>query len=246
MVRRRDIWVAPFALLAGCRTSTSALAGIHFRQEKKGNSPVHLLHIHGDETTAREVLQQSMPTFDGTAFFVESSTREVLIGSLQIDPNRMFSREGAEASLRKLNPDAEEAKIHSVLDQLDAGRDQFLSVLLPPPGGLLITLHNNSRGYSMEEELAISDRYTFNQPDSPYDFLLASSLPDFDLLDHSPFNCVLQMHPPPPDDGSLSRLCSLRKIRYINIEAALGNTEVQQKMFDWVLKNIPPRRSPES
>ena len=130
MVRRRDIWVAPFALLAGCRTSAPALAGIHFRQEKKGDAPVHLLHIHGDETTAREVLQQSMASFDGTAFFVENNTREVPVGSLQIDPNRMFSREGAEASLRKLNPDAEEAKIQSVLHQLDEERDQFLNVLL--------------------------------------------------------------------------------------------------------------------
>ena len=39
---------------------------------------------------------------------------------------------------------------------------------------------------------------------------------------------------PQEDDGSLSRLCATRGVRYVNIEAALGNAEAQQRMLDWI------------
>lgn len=243
MIRRRDLWIVPALLTPGCRRSQDSIAGIRFQIRKNGNSPRRLLHIHGDETTARDVLNRSLQDHPGTAFFVESDTREVSIGKLLIDPNRMFSREGAEESLKNLNPNALEGEIQAALAQLDQERNQFLDKILPPAGGLLIALHNNSRGYSMNDELAISDRYTFKKWDEPYDFVLTSSLFDFDLLDRSPFNCVLQQNPPPPDDGSLSRLCSARSIRYINIEAALGNETGQQEILNWVLENIPPEQS---
>jgi hypothetical protein len=57
---------------------------------------------------------------------------------------------------------------------------------------------------------------------------------DFDLLSKSGFNVVLQNVAPPDDDGSLSRLAAVRKIRYVNIEAAHGNVDGQRAMLDWV------------
>ena len=74
-----------------------------------------------------------------------------------------------------------------------------------------------------------------------FNFLLASNAKDFALLEKSPFNCVLQTNPAPPDDGSLSRLCAKRGIRYVNIEAALGDTAAQRAMLGWCLKNLPER-----
>src|SRR5690606_18781627 len=173
--------------------------------------------------TARDVTSHAISRNQGLAFLIDSSTREVPVIRLKIDPNRMFSREGAEANLRDLNPGAEESDIKRAIALLDRDREEFLQKLLPPPGGLIIALHNNSKGYSIEDEIPLSDRYQINQPDSRHNFFLTSSLQDFDIMEKSPFNSVLQQNPPPPDDGSLSRLCAKRSVRYINIEAALGN-----------------------
>lgn len=175
----------------------------------------------------------------GTAFFVESRAREVSVGSLRIDPNRMFSREGAQASLRRLNQGTSEASIETILAALDRDRDRLLKRILPPSGGALIVLHNNLRGYSMEEEIPISEKSSKQGKYSSHEFLLASSPHDYALLAATSFNCVLQQYPPPPDDGSLSRLCANRKIRYINIEAEIGNSAAQREMMQWVLDHLP-------
>lgn len=240
-IRRRDIWVMPFTALVGCRDARPSIAGIYFEMKKNGDSPLRLVFIHGDENTARDVTSHAISRNQGLAFLIDSSTREVPVIRLKIDPNRMFSREGAEANLRDLNPGAEESDIKRAIALLDRDREEFLQKLLPPPGGLIIALHNNSKGYSIEDEIPLSDRYQINQPDSRHNFFLTSSLQDFDIMEKSPFNSVLQQNPPPPDDGSLSRLCAKRSVRYINIEAALGNYTGQQSMLNWILKNIPIR-----
>jgi len=43
---------------------------------------------------------------------------------------------------------------------------------------------------------------------------------------------------PPDDDGSLSRLCAAESIRYVNIEAAHGNTTGQRAMLQWLESRI--------
>ncbi len=239
MPSRRDILIAPAFALFGWPHSRASIAKIRFRVEKNGNAPWRFLHIHGDETTAREVLSAIIKKQKGTAFLVESTTREVSIGSLRIDPNRMFSREGAKASLLRLNEGASDTSIETALAALDRDRDRLLKRILPPPGGVLIALHNNLRGYSMDDELSISEKSSKQRNYTSHEFLLAASPHDFELILRTNFNCVLQRNPPPPDDGSLSRLCANRKIRYINIEAAIGNAAAQQDMLQWVLAHLP-------
>src|ERR1035437_3580963 len=62
------------------------------------------LRIHGNEETARQVLERHMETHEGIAYVIESRTRVVAVESLKLDPNRLFSRVGAEANLNLLNP----------------------------------------------------------------------------------------------------------------------------------------------
>jgi len=78
--------------------------------------------IHGDETTAREVLTAHIRSHEGIAYVVESRTRTVPLESGKIDPNRMFSRVGAEANLKLLNPDWPPERIQAALAVLDRGR----------------------------------------------------------------------------------------------------------------------------
>jgi hypothetical protein len=215
------------------------IAGVRFDIIRHGRSTHRYFHVHGNETSARELLYQHMKKHKGTGFTVKSLQRQVPVGALEIDPNRMFSREGAEANLRRVNPFLSEAALQNALVYLDRDRRKFVKAILPPQGGLLIALHNNGPGYSVETEIPISDAVSLADAANPREFILTVSRSDFEILKTSPFNVVLQDKAPPDDDGSLSRLCTKLGVRYLNIEARLGNLEGQRNMLDWIETKLP-------
>jgi hypothetical protein len=215
-----------------------SLAGAEFRIVRRGRSSRRYLHIHGNEHTARTVLERHLETASGIGFLIRNDLRNVPIGGGQLDPNRMFSRVGAEANLHRLNPHWKEAELRRALDELDRGRDRLLKAILPPRGGLLVVLHNNSSGYSVKDELEISDQTSLRQPDDPHAFFLCTNPDDYRILSTSPYNVVLQQHGPKDDDGSLSRLAAKRGIRYANLEVALGKAEQQREMLEWLERNL--------
>lgn len=236
----RRAWLAAVIALPGLHAQTRRrLAGIEFELIRRGSSARRYLLIHGNEQTAREVLREHMRQRDGTALLVTGSERWVTLRGLRLDPNRMFSRIGAQRSFTVLNPNVPQGRIIEALDWLDRRRDEILRPLLPPPGGLIVTLHNNSSGYSVESEIGISESVSLPTRGTPYEFMLATSPADFEILARSPFNVVLQHQPAVEDDGSLSRLCSARGIRYVNIEARIGNAAGQRGMLDWLERNLP-------
>jgi hypothetical protein len=124
------------------------------------------------------------------------------------------------------------------LDVLDRGRPKLIRALTPPPGGLTFALHNNSEGYSVTEEVPISDQTSLREPRNPHAFFLCTDPGDFDILKTSPYNVVLQQRAPSTDDGSLSRLAAARGFRYVNLEVALGQTERQREMVWWLEWNL--------
>jgi hypothetical protein len=208
------------------------LSGIHFRVLRHGRSPRRFLVIHGDEDTARDVLTNYMRDHAGVAYVVTGKTREVEIKNAKIDPNRMFSREGARASIRSLNPNIGPEALIDVLDYLDSEREKLLKHLVPAKGSRLFALHNN-RNYSVQDELGASDRTSIKQPDQPRNFFLCTDPKDYGILQQSPFNVVLQSQPD-PDDGSLSRLAARRGFRYINLECAIGAYDAQMERVKWL------------
>ena len=211
-----------------------SLAGARFRIVRNGRSSRRYLLIHGDEETARQVLIRHVGTHEGIAYLVESQARNVPVESGRIDPNRMFSRVGAEASLKKLNPDWTPDRVEAALALLDRGRERLVRTLLPPKGGLLIALHNNSEGYSVADEEPISDAKSIREPANPHAFFLCTDPDDFRLLSNSGYNVVLQQHGPKEDDGSLSRLAAARGVRYVNLEVGTGHSGRQKEMLDWM------------
>jgi hypothetical protein len=218
------------------------LCGVEFRILRYAHSPRRYLVIHGDEDTARDVLTAYMNDHNGIAYVVTNKERNVGIErpgypATKIDPNRMFSREGAERSIRSLNPFMDPERVISVLDFLDREREKLLKHLIPPKGSRLFALHNN-RDYSVQDELAASDQTSIKQPDQPRNFFLCTDSKDFDLLKQSPYNVVLQSQPD-PDDGSLSRLSARRRFRYINLECAIGSYEAQLERVRWLDDHLP-------
>ena len=210
------------------------LAGARFRILRNGRSLRRYLRIHGNEETARQVLERHMETHEGIAYVIESRTRVVAVEMLKLDPNRMFSRVGAEANLNLLNPGAALERVRSALGVLDRGREKLVRALTPPKGGLTIALHNNSSGYSVAEEAPISDQTSLREPRNPHAFFLCTDPRDFEVLKTSPYNVVLQQHGPKQDDGSLSRLAAARGFRYVNLEVAAGQAERQREMLHWL------------
>jgi hypothetical protein len=205
---------------------------------RNGRSKRRYLLIHGNEETARAVLVHYMENHEGIAYVVEGHTRNVKVQGLLLDPNRMFSRVGAEANLRRLNQNADEASVSRALNELDKGRPRLLRALTPPRGGLTFALHNNSESYSVQNEVPISDRTSIVEPNNPHAFFLCTDPGDFEVLRTSPYNAVLQHSAPPVDDGSLSRQAAKLGFRYVNLEVALGQKDRQQEMADWVAWNL--------
>ena len=124
-------------------------------------------------------------------------------------------------------------RIHNEIKQLG----DRMHALLPPRGGLLVALHNNSEGYSVKDEVPISEETSLRQPDDPHAFFLCTDARDFAVLKSSPYNVVLQ-HAPKDDDGSLSRLAAARGVRYVNLEVALGSADRQREMLRWMEWNL--------
>jgi hypothetical protein len=241
-ISRRDLLafavfdsVFPFSLF---RRKLS-IAGIRFEVIRRGTDRRRFIWIHGNEPAARDVLRDHIRNTEGRAFLIESTDRNVVVKGGKLDPNRMFSGAGAERSLRTLNPNWSPQQIKSALDDLDDDRDEFLRRILPPAGELIVALHNNGPGYSVKDEVSISNGVAMNDAEHPDEFLLCSQESDFAILANSPFNALLQNRPQGEDDGSLSRLCAARGVRYVNIEAAQGNREGQKRILDWVEKTLP-------
>ena len=214
------------------------MAGISFRVVHRGKSPHRYLHIHGNETTARDVVMEQVNAHGGKALLIQSDVRYVPLKGGRIDPNRMFSREGAEKNLRLLNAGWSEAQIENAALALEKDRHKFLKALRPPSGGRIVALHNNSSGYSVESEVAISDRTSLKDASNPHEFFLATDPADYEKLATSPFNVVLQNTAPKDDDGSLSRLATKLGIRYINLECGLGKLERQRELLGWLEANL--------
>ena len=227
----------PFFGLFGRRHVS--LAGAHFRIVRNGRSSRRFLTIHGNEETARQVLSQFIKTHEGMAYLVEGHERNVAVDGGAIDPNRMFSRAGAEASLKSLNPGWTAQQVEGVLRTLDRGREHLVEALTPPRHGLLIALHNNSEEYSVSDEVSISDATSLREPGNPHAFFLCTEPADYAILSRSPYNVVLQRDKPEPDDGSLSRLMARRGTRYVNLEVRLGDSDRQAEMIGWANVNLP-------
>jgi hypothetical protein len=206
-----------------------------FREFRRGEDRRRYLWIHGDERTARHVLREHIRHNDGRAFLIENNVRNVKIDGALLDPNRMFSRIGAGRNLRSQNPSWDRARINAALDRLDRDRRGFLDRILPPQSdGLIVALHNNGPAYSVVDEVAISDATALNDRGHPDEFMLCTMPVDFEKLAKGPYNVLLQHTTPPDDDGSLSRLCASRNIRYVNIEAAQGNRQGQKTMLEYL------------
>lgn len=215
-----------------------SFAGAKFTFYQNGESSNKYIWIHGDEQTAKMALEYHFDKYGGIAFFIQSETREIPFQSTIIDPNRIFSRDGAYHALKKFKPDWHPKKLKSALDSLDIQRCYFLDMIMPFDNALLISVHNNFRGYNINREKDRSQRVSIKSDQNPRDFIICTNTDDFEKLSIGPYNVVLQNRFPEKDDGSLSWEALRRDVRYLNIETRLGYLQQQKKMLEFVEKNL--------
>ncbi|MBL8176189.1 MAG: hypothetical protein JNK48_16040 [Bryobacterales bacterium] len=239
MTLSRRAVLAALASGASLCGASKQYAGIAFEVIRNGKSKRRYLLIHGDEQTAREVLREHMKTQEGIAHLVMSEERLVPVPGGKVDPNRLWSREGAEKNLKRVNPEWSDGQIAAELRRLDKERNKLIEAVMPPEGGLLVAVHNNARGYSVKEEAPVSDAVSLKENESPHEFFLATDESDYRILATGPYNVVLQAKGPAEDDGSLSRLMARRRARYVNLECALGKKDRQREMLQWLERNLP-------
>ena len=219
-------------------SSHITLLGTKFNIIQNGDTPNRYVWLHGDEQTARIALEHHVHHYGGIAFFIESKTREIPFESTMIDPNRIFSRKGAYHALRKFKPNWQSGALKRALDRIDNERDAFLEILMPSKDGVLISVHNNFRGYNVNSEKDKSQRVAIKPDQNPRDFIICTNSDDFEALSSGPYNIVLQNTFPEKDDGSLSWEALRRGVRYLNIETRLGYLTQQKKMMSFVQNTL--------
>ena len=68
-------YIAHFSLLFAMETSELSYCGIKFEVKKNGYSDINYILIHGDEETARMLLNEHIQNYQGRAFFIKSKRK---------------------------------------------------------------------------------------------------------------------------------------------------------------------------
>jgi hypothetical protein len=157
--------------------------------------------------------------------------------SFCFDPNRIFTDLGIYKTLRTC------LSYSSQNQKLVKNFSQFITDSLLYEPKLIIALHNNVNGYSINEYLEKglyrhnADKTFVNKDLSPHDFYLVNDSIHFDYFQRLNYNVVL-LSKNADDDGSLSVFCQQKKIPYINVEAKEGHFQEQYKMLELVQELI--------
>ena len=146
------------------------------------------------------------------------------------DPNRIYSDFGIFKTLKSYRSfTAENKKKVRIFSE-------YVTDSLLKDAEIVIAVHNNMKGYSLEQYLPDSifaksaAQIHYNKERSPHDFYFVNEYAHFRYFKHLGYNVILQSKDP-EDDGSLSVYCARKKIPYINIEALEGHFEEQYEML---------------
>jgi hypothetical protein len=191
-----------------------------------------------------EAAQSVLEIQGGTLIKIDNFRQRVIKFRLRgvyyaVDPNRIFSREGIEQSLkenRRTSPAA--------IEEIEKLADRILQ-LIPGDVSCIVALHNNTDG-----AFSIKSYQPGNDRDSDAKSVYADSLQDIDdialttdnllyqRMAESGYNSIWQDNENVKNDGSLSVYCGKMNKRYINIETQHGKQEQYREMLEKLFEII--------
>ena len=200
-----------------------------------------LVSVHENEQPAVAAARRAIERNGGRLLELKSQRQRLVNFKLAgtryaVDPNRIFTSDGIQKSLRLNGPYSRAARdtVAQFAERLVA---QIRKNLSPP----LIAVHNNTdgalsvenyrKGSNLEREAA---RIAINPRLDPDDFFLVTDEFIFGRLSSAGFNVVLQSEQP-SDDGSMSVFCGLNQIPYVNVETEYRHSGEQDRMLDAIV-----------
>lgn len=206
------------------------------RSDKPG---LTYLNLHDDENTAVEAAVALIRAHGGTVYELQHEGERNLTfqlgeSSYTVDPNRIFTPQGIEATLIRhgnVQPPA-----HAAVALFS---DSLLRAVNIWSLDVVVTIHNNTeKGYSAlsygeDGDYADDAAFTHLAPDKdPDDFFFVTSRELFVALQSTGENVILQDNTNVRDDGSLSVLAAREGLPYVNVEAQHGHFERQLRMLE--------------
>ena len=211
--------------------------------EFDGTGNLVMINLHDNEQTSVTAGKKVLEDKGGMLIRIDNNkSRNILFDykglKFEFDPNRMFTKKGAEESLNLFGVATPEA-----VEIVSRFADSLLSKI-PSSAETLIALHNNdsSAGLSIHSYAPGGDyekeatQVYINYEKDPDNFFLSTTQPHFIKVVTDGFNAILQNNKDVTDDGSLSVYMGLRNKAYINVEAEHGHEEEQIIMLQHLAK----------
>lgn len=199
------------------------------------------INLHSNEKTSVEAAMPLLEVKGGTLIKIENGDQRVirfrLRGSIySFDPNRIFSREGIEQTLKENHRCAPRA-----IDEIEKFAQRLL-LLLPGKPSCLIALHNNT-----DEDFSVRSYLPGNENQFDARAVYVNNLQDVDdiafttdgdlyqrMAQHG-YNSIWQDNEKARKNGSLSVYCGEKGLRYINIETEHGRLNQYLEMLNKLL-----------
>lgn len=205
------------------------------------------ISLHDDEFTSVNAAKKLLEEKGGLLIEIENNLQRNIrfrLGNYMysVDPNRIFSKEGAKNSLEELGKSSSKA----IDEAFDFG--QRIIQLIPENATCVIALHNNTPNQFSAIEYAAGNKRSayskkvyINPEQDEDDFFLTTDNELYESLADKGYNTILQENAKCSEDGSLSVYCGKNKMRYINCETEHGKTEQYLEMIKVLLLFVPSR-----
>lgn len=202
------------------------------------------INVHDNERTSVEAAKSILQYSGGILIRIDNRGQRVLRfrfrgQSFAVDPNRIFSREGIEQSLRENC-----GRFNSyVIDEIESFASQLLGLL--PDSALILALHNNTNeAFSVKSYLPRGDRekdarqISCQENQDPDDIIITTDEALFHIMSRLGYNAIWQDNEGAKKDGSLSIWSGERGRRYINIETEHGKLQQYIEMMGRLLEEL--------
>ena len=201
------------------------------------NRHIVIINLHDDETTSVEAAKNILQDIGGLLIKIDNKNQRLVSFILNkkeytFDPNRIFSKKGIIATLKK-----NKAYSDLALKKVQAFAS-FILKKIPGTTTTLIAVHNNDDGrlsiHSYQkggDKVKDVKKINIGLSEDPDNFYFTTDKDIFKRLAPLDYNVILQENKKANDDGSLSIYYGRRNMSYVNVEVTQGQAKRQSQMI---------------